>query len=147
MAMLDETVILLVEDNEGHANLIQRNLERAGITNKIMIFDDGLKVVNFLFMAGDGPKRTPQTAYAILLDIRIPVMDGIEVLKAIKSNEKLKSIPVIVLTTTDEPVTIEKCNALGCTDYITKPSDYEQFIEAINNIAQSLETIEIPVIN
>jgi CheY-like chemotaxis protein len=144
--MNEDAIILLAEDDRGHIHLIEKNLKRAGINNEILCFDDGKGVLDFLRMKGDGLKREPQKLYVLLLDIRMPVMDGVEVLKRIEGDAKLKDLPVIMLTTTDEPKTIEQCYKLGCLNYIVKPANFEIFIEAIQNLAQFLKTVEIPAL-
>ncbi len=144
--MYDDTIILLAEDDRGHTRLIEKNLNRAGINNEVICFDDGQRVLDFLQIEGDGLKRQPQKPYVLLLDIRMPMMDGIEVLQTIKGDAKLKTLPVIMLTTTDEPQTIEQCYKLGCLNYIVKPADFKQFIEAIKKLARFLRTVEIPAI-
>ena len=144
--MNEDAIILLAEDDRGHIHLIEKNLKRAGINNEIICFDDGKSVLDFLRMKGVRLKRQPEKLYVLLLDIRMPVMDGVEVLKRIEGDAKLKNLPVIMLTTTDEPKTIEQCYKLGCLNYIVKPANFEIFIEAIQNLAQFLRTIEIPAI-
>lgn len=144
--ILNDAVILMVEDDAGHAALLKRVLVGNGITNEILHFEDGLKVVNFLNMEGDGPKRVPQKAYVVLLDIRMPIMDGIEVLRRMKNDDNLKAIPVIMVTTTDEPETIEECYQLGCANYIVKPADFGLFRSVIKDLAEILKTVEVPVL-
>ncbi len=144
--MNEDAIILLAEDDRGHVRLIEKNLKRAGIKNEVICVDDGQRVLDFLRMEGNGLKRQPQKPYVLLLDIRMPMMDGIEVLKTIKGDAKLKALPVIMLTTTDESQTIEQCYKLGCLNYIVKPANFEKFIEAIKKLAQFLRTVEIPAI-
>ncbi|HPX97452.1 MAG TPA: response regulator, partial [Thermotogota bacterium] len=84
--MNQEVVILVAEDDEGHAGLIRRNLVRAGITNKLILFKDGQEVSDFLFKDGDGPHREVGVSYILLLDIRMPKLDGTEVLKKVKAD-------------------------------------------------------------
>ncbi|MFH1153665.1 MAG: response regulator [Pseudomonadota bacterium] len=140
-------VILIAEDDEGHAVLIQKNLRRAGITNQILHFKDGQETLDFLFRTGPGLHRLSKTPYLLLLDIRMPKVDGIEVLKKIKQDKELKKLPVTMITTTDDPREVEKCHRLGCSNYITKPVDYESFIEATRKLGLFLSVIQIPVIN
>jgi CheY-like chemotaxis protein len=144
--MLSNATILLAEDNDGHARLIRRNLKRGGLNNELLHFEDGRKVMDFLQMEGDGPKRQPQKAYILLLDIRMPVMDGIEVLKIIKNDDNLKVMPVVMVTSTDASQEIERCYNLGCCNFIIKPVGYDEFIEAMRTLVQSLKMIETPVI-
>lgn len=145
--MNKEVIILVAEDNEGHAGLIRINLKRAGIANKVLHFSDGQQVLDFLFGKGEGPHRKAGDAYILLLDIRMPKVNGIEVLKTIKSDEELKKIPVIMVTTTDDPHEVEHCHQLGCSNYITKPVEYEDFVNAIRQLGLFLMVLQIPQIN
>jgi CheY-like chemotaxis protein len=145
--MNKEVVILVTEDDKGHFSLIKKNLQRAGIWNEMLMFADGQELLDFLFMKGDGLKRDHNTEYLLLLDIRMPRMNGIEVLERIKQDEQLKKIPVIILTTTDDPLTVERSHSLGCSIYIVKPVEYESFIDTIQKIGSFLTVVRIPRIN
>jgi len=137
--MKNDVVILIVEDDEGHTSLIVKNLKRAGINNKMISFKDGQEIIDFLFS-----RKRNNYSYLILLDIRMPKIDGLEVLKKIKNNNILKKIPVIIITTTDNPTEINACHELGCNSYIKKPIDYNMFVDVINKLGQYLMVIEIP---
>ncbi len=139
--------VLIAEDDTGHASLIQKNLKRSGISNEILHFHDGEEALNFLFRRGDGPHRTDGIPYLLLLDIRMPKVDGVEVLRQVKENEELKKMPVIMLTTTDDPTEIERCHTLGCSNYISKPVDYEQFTQTIQQLGLFLRIVKIPILN
>lgn len=145
--MKKEVNILIAEDDMGHAALIRKNLIRAGITNSIIHFKDGQEVLDFLFNVGDGPHREKGISYLLLLDIRMPKVDGVEVLRRIKADKELKKIPVIMITTTDDPREVVKCHEYGCSNYITKPVDYEKFVESIKKLGYFLMVVEIPAIN
>jgi len=142
--MKSEVVILIAEDDEGHAGLIRKNLVRAGIVNELLYFKDGQEIVDFLFQKGDGRKLQPETAYILLLDIRMPKLDGVEVLAQVKADPKLRKIPVIMITTTDDPREVEKCHALGCSNYIAKPIEYESFVNSIRQLGLFLAVVEVP---
>ena len=142
--MNQEVVILVAEDDDGHAGLICKNLTRAGISNKVIRFQDGQEVVDFLFRRGKGPHREPDVAYVMLLDIRMPKLDGTEVLRAVKSDEELKKIPVIMITTTDDPREVELCHSLGCSSYVTKPVEYDTFVHAIRQVGLFLTIVQVP---
>src|SRR6266478_5092628 len=116
-----EVIILIAEDDAGHARLIEKNLTRAGLHNKIERFDSGQGVLDFLFRRGPGSHRAGEKPYLLLLDIRMPQVDGIEVLRQIKQDPELRKIPVLMLTTTDDPREVERCHAIGCASYIVKP--------------------------
>ncbi|OGW39647.1 MAG: hypothetical protein A2Y97_02840 [Nitrospirae bacterium RBG_13_39_12] len=136
--------MLLVEDDAGHARLIEKNLRRGGITNEIITVENGQEAVDFLFKKGKyfGDKHT--APLLVLLDLNLPVLDGYQVLKLIKENEQTKRIPIVILTTTDNPHEVSKCYELGCNVYITKPVEYEQFSEAIRNLGLFLSIVTIP---
>ncbi|MCP4136947.1 MAG: response regulator [bacterium] len=140
----NELEIIIAEDNPGHAGLIKINLIEAGIQNKITHFKDGQQTLDFLRKRGDGPHMKPKTPYLLLLDIRMPKVDGIEVLKEVKSDKELQKLPVIMLTTTDDPREIQKCHELGCNSYITKPVDYNQFVEVLNRLGLFLKIMQVP---
>ena len=145
--MKKEGVILIAEDDEGHFELIKRSLQRAGVCNQILRFADGQETLDFLFVRGDGPKRESDKEYLLLLDIRMPKIDGVEVLGKLKQDPELKKIPVIMLTTTDDPRTVERCHKLGCSVYIVKPVEYQDFADAVRKIGLLLSVVEIPQIS
>jgi CheY-like chemotaxis protein len=142
-----EVIILIAEDDDGHAELVREHLQEAGISNQIIRFINGLEVWNFLSQTGPEPHREPRRAYLLLLDIRMPKMDGVEVLKRIKADPQLHSIPVIVLTTTNDPREIRECYELGCNCYITKPVQYPRFAEAINRLGLFITIMQVTTIN
>ncbi len=144
--MTTEMTILIAEDDDGHAALIQKNLKRAGVTNTIIRFRDGQEVLDFLHMQGDGSKREPEAPYVLLLDIRMPKIDGFEVLSRIKDDPQLRKIPVIMVTTTDDQQDIDRCHELGCSSYITKPVEYENFVHAITQLGLFLTIVDVPCI-
>jgi CheY-like chemotaxis protein len=147
MKLKNEVVILIAEDDEGHAALIIKNLERSGIKNSIIHFKDGQEILDFLFFKGDGPHREKGGSYLLLLDIRMPRADGVEVLRQIKEDKELRKMPIIMVTTTDDPKEVEKCHDMGCSNYVTKPVDYDQFIGVIKQLGLFLLVVEIPKIN
>ncbi len=145
--MNQEVIILIAEDDTGHAALIQKNLGRAGIANRVIHFMDGQEVVDFLFRHGDGPHRVSGEAYVLLLDIRMPRLDGTGVLEQVKADAELRKIPVVMITTTDDPREVERCHALGCSTYITKPVVYDSFVNAIRQLGMFLTVVQVPRIN
>lgn len=147
MNMTREVVILIAEDDAGHARLIEKNLTRAGLRNPIIHFQDGQAIIDFLFRHGAGPVRQPDTPYLLLLDIRMPKVDGVEVLRQLKNDSEMRKIPVVMLTTTDDPREVDRCHALGCSSYIVKPVDYDKFAEAIKNLGLFISLVEVPPIN
>ena len=144
--MSSEITILIAEDDEGHAALIKRNLIRIGISNKIVHFKDGQEVLDFLFQKNSPQQGEANRAYLLLLDIRMPKVDGVEVLRQIKADKELKKMPVTMITTTDDPQEVEKCHEIGCNSYITKPVDYDKFVNVIKQLGLYLSVITIPEI-
>jgi CheY-like chemotaxis protein len=143
--MTEDVVILTAEDDEGHFALVKKNLKRAGISNKIIRFKDGRETLDFLFGDTSGSQNGgPDKAYILLLDIRMPRVDGIEVLRRIKQSKNWKLMPVTMLTTTDDPDDIDLCHKLGCSGYVVKPIQYEQFASAVKNMGAFLSMVEVP---
>jgi CheY-like chemotaxis protein len=132
----------MIEDDDGHARLIERNIRRAGISNTIHHFTDGTSALEFIFNGSDGPILNGPAM--VLLDLNLPDMNGADILTRIKSVEKLKRTPVVVLTTTDDKVEIQRCYDLGCNVYITKPVNYEAFSDAIRQLGLFLAVIQVP---
>jgi len=146
--MIEETVILIAEDDSGHFALVKRNLWRSCVADDIIQFKDGQEILDFLLNKDGEAHRKPNTRYLLLLDIRMPKVDGKEVLARIKEDSRLRKLPVIMLTTTDDEAEIERCYRAGCNFYIAKPSDYNKFMEAVQNLGEFLSSggIKIPVI-
>jgi CheY-like chemotaxis protein len=142
--MTKEVVILIAEDDDGHARLIEKNLSRAGLHNPIERFTNGQQILDFLFRRGSGRHRVEETPYLLLLDIRMPQVDGVEVLRQIKEDVQMRKMPVIMLTTTDDPREVERCHALGCSTYIVKPVVYERFADAINRMGLFISLVQVP---
>ena len=136
--------IILIEDDPGHARLIEKNVRRAGVNNAIVPFTDGTSVLAHLFGSDSEGKRKVGTALLVLLDLNLPDMSGIEILRQIKEDEHLRRVPVVVLTTTDDKLEIQRCYDLGCNVYITKPLDYEAFATAIRQLGLFLAVMQVP---
>lgn len=141
--MKTDPVILIVEDDEGHAILIRQNLEAAGLSNQMLHFRDGQAVLDYFFKAKPGTRHEAHM-YLVLLDIRMPKVDGIEVLRRLKSDPELRKLPVIMLTTTDDLREVERCHELGCNVYIQKPVDYDKFAEAIRRLGLFVTLLLVP---
>ena len=142
--MSSSLTILIVDDDEGHAILVRENLEAVGLPNRIEHFRDGQAILDFLFGHREFPKKVNAREYLVLLDIRMPKVDGIEVLRRIKADPEMKILPVIILTTTDDSREIELCHQLGCSVYIRKPVDYDKFAEAIRRLGMLIGFLHIP---
>lgn len=135
--------IVMIEDDEGHARLIEKNIRRAGILNDIRHFTDGTTALDYLFHAPDGPAKSGPAM--VLLDLNLPDMSGTDILAKIKEEgSPLRRAPVVVLTTTDDKIEIQRCYDLGCNVYITKPVNYENFAQAIRQLGLFLSVIQVP---
>jgi len=135
--------IVMIEDDEGHARLIEKNIRRAGIANDVRHFTDGTSALTHLFDAADGPAKNGPAL--VLLDLNLPDMSGTDILARIKAeNSPIKRTPVVVLTTTDDAREIQRCYDLGCNVYITKPVNYENFAQAIRQLGLFLSVIQVP---
>ncbi len=137
-------IILMAEDDEGHASLVQRNLKRAGIANEIVHVTDGQQALDYVRREGPYVGRAANGPLLLLLDIKMPRVDGVEVLRQIKVDDRTVKIPVIILTTTDDPREVQRCYELGCSIYITKPVEYEPFVEAIKRLGLFLQVVNVP---
>ena len=144
MSQMDEVTILLVEDDPGHARLIEKNLRRANVKNRIDLVPDGQQAVDYLFCEDEYADRQRSSPLLVLLDLNLPVLDGYQVLKRMKADERTKRIPVVILTTADDDRAVARCYELGCNVYITKPVDYEQFSEAMGKVGLLLTINMIP---
>ena len=137
-------IILMAEDDEGHASLVQRNLKRAGITNHIVHVKDGQDALDYIHCEGPYAGRVPNGPLLLLLDIKMPRVDGVEVLRRLKAQEATHKLPVIMLTTTDDPREVQRCYELGCSIYITKPVAYAEFHEAVSRLGLFLSIVRVP---
>ncbi|EPE99624.1 response regulator [Rhizobium grahamii] len=139
-----EVTIVMIEDDEGHARLIEKNVRRAGVHNEIVPFTLGKSALDYIL----GPSRdgvvSKDRYLLVLLDLNLPDMSGIDILEQIKANEHTRRLPVVVLTTTDDEREIQKCYDLGANVYITKPVDYDGFATAIRNLGLFFSVIQIP---
>ncbi len=135
--------ILLAEDDEGHAELIRLNLERARVINEIIRVPDGQEALDYIRRQGRHADRRQGPLIAVL-DIKMPVLDGVETLRQLKADARTAIIPVIMLTTTEDPREVEHCYQLGCNIYITKPVEYERFCEALRELGIFLQFVAVP---
>lgn len=145
--MNTKTVILVAEDDKGHYELVKRNLWLTCVNNEILHFGDGQKLLDFLF-ENDQNRREKNSRYILLLDIRMPKVDGYEVLRRIRQDPNLRAMPVIMLTTTSDVAEIDRCYKLGCNFYVVKPVNYNKFMQAVESLGSflSLEGIMVPQI-
>ncbi|MEP7452266.1 response regulator [Phyllobacterium sp. SB3] len=139
-----EVTIVMIEDDEGHARLIEKNVRRAGVNNPILPFTDGTSALDFILgkdRTGEGNKSN---YLLILLDLNLPDMSGIDILEKIKTNPHTKRLPVVILTTTDDEGEIQRCYDLGANVYITKPVEYDSFANAIRQLGLFFSVMQIP---
>ena len=144
MPNVNEVSILIVEDDAGHARLIEKNLKRAKISNLITRAENGQEALDFLFSEGVFEGQERPSPLLVLLDLNMPVLDGYQVLEKMKANVETKKIPVVILTTTDDAREVARCYQLGCSVYITKPVDYGSFCEAIQQLGFFMSIVTVP---
>ena len=139
--------ILLVEDDDGHARLIERNLRRVNLSNPIERVRDGLEALEYLRNEGAfGDRRRFSRPRLVLLDINMPRMDGIEVLERVKADEQLRCLPVIMLTSTDNQAEIDRCYCAGASGYVAKPVNIVSLGEKLERLGMFLEIVEFPLV-
>lgn len=132
---LNEVEILLVEDNPNDAELTRRALKKNNLANRIFHAKDGEQALQFVFAEGDFTGRSVEnTPKVILLDLKLPKVDGIEVLEHLKADGRTKNIPVVVLTSSREDSDLQKCYQLGVNSYIVKPVEFENFVKAVSDL-------------
>ncbi len=132
--------ILLAEDDEAAASLIKRNIKRSEVDANFTHAKDGQEVIDIL--KGD---TLVHSKLILLLDLKMPKLNGLQVLEILKSSKEFNKIPIIMLTTSDRSIEIELCYSKGCNFYIKKQVDYQKFMESITNIINFIKTCEIPI--
>ncbi len=135
--------IVMIEDDEGHARLIERNIRRAGVNNEIVPFADGTSALTYLFGEDASGVAVNGRPLLILLDLNLPDMSGVDILTKVKANPHTKMSPVVILTTTDDEREIQRCYDLGANVYITKPVEYENFANAIRQLGLFLSVMQV----
>jgi CheY-like chemotaxis protein len=140
MSTATQLTVLLAEDDDGHASLVQRNLKRVGIANPVLRFRDGASLLEYTAGLDEGGAR----GHLALLDIRMPGIDGVETLRRIRANPRISTMPVIMLSTTDDPREVRRCHELGCSSYVVKPVEYTAFVEAIRSLGLFLLVVSVP---
>lgn len=144
MSSSEPVTMLVIDDDEGHAELVQRNLRRAGIDNPVVTIGNGREALDYVFCSGAYANRDPAHRLLLLLDINMPGIDGIEVLRQIKANPRTKKTPIVMLTTTDDPREIDLCYELGCNLYLTKPVAPAAFVDAITRLGLCISVASLP---
>jgi CheY-like chemotaxis protein len=136
--------VLLAEDDDGHATLVRRSLKRAGLESEPVRLRDGQDLLDYVRLRGPWAGRAPHDAVAIILDLNMPRLGGTEVLERLKDDEDLTRIPVFVLTTTDNPVELDRCYALGAAACLVKPVEYGAFDSMVRRLAEFLMAARLP---
>ena len=146
---MERPIILIAEDDAGHFALVKKNLWRTCADAEIVHFRNGKELLDYFFTDNGNSQNDRDGHYLLLLDIKMPLVDGVSALEKIKSNPYLKKIPVFMLTTTDNPSEINHCYQIGCNFYIVKPSDYMQFMRVIEHLGDflSMPGLTIPQID
>lgn len=145
MTLPAPVTIVMIEDEEGHARLIEKNIRRAAINNEIVSFTDGKSALGFLLGNDGSGEVNCGKQFLLLLDMNLPDMSGLDILREVKGNKHLKCVPVVVLTTTDDSEEIRRCYDQGANFYITKPVNYEGFANAIRQLGLFFTIVQIPV--
>lgn len=142
---LNEVEILLVEDNMSDAELIIRTLRKINLANNLVHLKDGAEALEFIFATGEYAEREKKNVpRVILLDIKMPKVDGIEVLRQIKSHEETKIIPVVIMTSSKEEQDIVKSYELGVNSFVVKPVDFKDFAKAVSELGMYWVLINQP---
>ena len=136
--------IVMVEDDEGHARLIEKNIRRAGVNNEIVPFKDGTSALEFMLGSDGSGEVSARRHLLVLLDLNLPDMTGVDILAKVKANRHTRRSPVVILTTTDDQREIQRCYDLGANVYITKPVNYESFANAIRQLGLFFSVMQIP---
>lgn len=127
--------ILLVEDNPSDVELIMRSLSKHNLANKVHIVNDGEEALDYIFATGKyGDRRVENQPKVILLDLKLPKVHGLEVLKRIKTDERTKNIPVVVLTSSKEDIDLKESYKFGVNSYVMKPLDFDDFSQVVSNL-------------
>jgi len=130
----DEIDIVIVEDNPNDAELIMRVLKKHGLANRLVVLRDGVEAIEFLFAEGKHAGRAVGAPRVILLDLKLPKVDGIEVLRRLKSDERTRQLPVVVLTSSTEDRDLKAAYELGVNSYVTKPIKFDEFARLIADL-------------
>ena len=133
---MQNKIILLVDDNNNDVLLAQRALKKSNIANEVVVANNGEEALEYLFCRGKYEHRDQNSTnpVVVLLDLKMPKVDGLEVLKQMRAIPETKNIPVVVLTSSSEDTDIIKSYNLGCNAYVRKPVDFNQFVEAVKQL-------------
>jgi len=135
MKAINPIEILLVEDNPADVELTLRALKKHNLTNHVKVVNDGAQALDYLFCSGAyAGKNKPPAPKVVFLDLKLPKVDGLEVLRRMKADPKTKLIPVVVLTSSKEEIDILESYKLGVNSYVVKPLDFDRFVEAVSEL-------------
>jgi CheY-like chemotaxis protein len=132
--MIELKTILLAEDNPKDVELTLEALSEHNLANNVVVVNDGVEALDFLRCEGKYKDRKNEFPAVLLLDIKMPRMDGIELLEIIRSDKRLKTLPVVMLTSSREEPDLKKCYALGVNAYVVKPVNFKEFMDAVKLI-------------
>jgi len=139
-----DLTLILVDDDPAHSTLIKRNLIKCGLKNELLLLNSGQQLLDYIFCKHQFINREPLQKVLILLDINMPGINGIEILKTLKASNLTSKIPIFMLTTTDEPTEIEECFSLGCNAYVIKPVEHKEFAKRIQQLGDFIMLNQIP---
>ena len=132
---MSERVIVLVEDNENDEELTLRAFRKSNIVNRVVILRDGVEALDYFFTRGAHARRSPdEIAQIVLLDLKLPKIDGLDVLRALRADERTRLIPIVVLTSSAEEQDLVRSYGLGANSYVRKPVDFTQFVDAVRQL-------------
>ncbi|MBF0128181.1 MAG: response regulator [Magnetococcales bacterium] len=144
MHTIQPVTILMVEDEEAHALLIERNLRRCGLTNTIVRLHNGREALDYLFNRGRYAERQRPLHLLVLLDLNMPEVDGYQVIREMKEDERCRVVPIVILTTTDDTQEVQRCYDLGCNNFVTKPVDPMDFAKTIQSMGLLINIMSYP---
>lgn len=136
--------ILLVEDSPNDVELILTSLEESHLRNEVVVVQDGEEALDYLYRRGAFRQRVEGNPVVVMLDLKLPKVDGIEVLTSLKADPKLKILPVVILTSSREDPDLSKCYQLGANAYVVKPIDFSEFMQTIKNLGLFWAVINEP---
>jgi two-component system response regulator len=143
---MNDRVILLVEDNRDDEELTLRALAKSNISNRVVVARDGVEALDYLFRRGDHALRpASEVPQVILLDLKLPKLDGLEVLRAVRAHDDTKLLPVVILTSSIEDRDLLEGYGLGANSYIRKPVDFTQFVDAVRQLGLYWLVLNQPV--
>ena len=136
--------ILLVEDNDGDVELILAALAKNNLANEVVVARHGGEALDYLYRRGQFHTRAPDNPVVVFLDLKMPKVDGLEVLRQMKSDDELKIIPIVILTSSREEADVARSYELGANSYVVKPADFQQFADAIRQLGMFWAVVNEP---